>query len=222
MVNGFDFYIDYVLCIDGSFGMKGAPIDSAKEYATTLFEETKAFLVESGFNIGRFRIKVIVFRDYAFDGKPMEESRFFTLCGGDVDDTAEYLAFVNGIEAKGGGEKSNGFEALALAFRSDWSKNFTLHRRIVQIISNREYLPLQARKDCDGYPVDMPADLEGLRDLYEKCGRKARLFVFGPEFESNMILWEWPNTVWDLHYNMGQLTELDRACFNNLSYVADY
>ena len=113
-----DYNVDVVVCIDGT-GTMGQYIDYFKKNATSIFQKYIDEMNECGKNVQELRVKIIVFRDYAFDYDPMKESRFF-----DFDkDKDDLVRFINGIQAVGGGdEPENSLEALALAMKSDWTK----------------------------------------------------------------------------------------------------
>ena len=70
-------------------------------------------------NIEQFRVKVISFRDYAFDDEPMVESAFYSL----PEQMYDFCSYVNNLEAKGGEDSpENVLEAIALAMQSDWTQ----------------------------------------------------------------------------------------------------
>jgi len=144
------------------------------------------------------RVKVIVFRDFAAEGKPMEVSPFYEIYGGEKDETEEFLAFVNGIEAVGGSDSSNAYEALALALKSDWTRAGGVRRHVIHLATNAPAVPLKEREFYPGYPEDMPADFSELWEFWsgkymEK--RSKRMQIFAPDDPSWNEFQLWENTI---------------------------
>lgn len=198
------YNVDVALCIDGTAGML-AVLDTIKEQARSLRTMFERSLADRG-RVGRLRVRVIVFRDYAYDGEDaMMESDFF-----DLDDPSQEEAFaqyLDDIEAFGGGDlPENALEAIALALRSPWTTEGGRFRRHVTMLFTDA--PARALQDpaCTAspcYPHNMPANLEELYQLFTQgdpvnapcySPDRARLIVFAP-VEScsawdNMKTWE--------------------------------
>ena len=192
MSSGFDYYsIDVVMCIDATGSMQPI-IDEFKSNVRGLYQRFIKRAQDQARDIGQLRVKVIVFRDYAYDAEPMVESRFFVL----DDEVEELYSFVDKIEASGGGDgPENALEALALAMKSDWVRTGTKRRHVIMLWTDAPALNLGARASSPSYPSDMPADLAELHDLWEgyEMDRQAkRLLLFAPDANpwSDMIDWE--------------------------------
>ena len=187
MIQGLGYNVDYVFCVDGSERMREDLADF-KEYVSRFRNEMITVMEEENKELTCLRAKVIVFRDFAAEGKPMEESRFFTLFGGEKEENDDFLAFVNGIEAVGGSDRSNGYEALALAMKSKWTREGPCRRHVIQLFTNAPAIPLEERNNCPGYPKDMPKDLSELEELWwvsEYISHRAkRLLIIAPDHES--------------------------------------
>jgi hypothetical protein len=176
----------------------GDVIETVKANALTFHEQFQAVMEDADKAFDVLRIKVIVFRDYGRDGDgAMMESEFFTL----PDQADAFSAYVNAIEAKGGGDiPENALEAIALALKSDWTTAPGKKRQVVLVFTDAPALPLGARKDCANYPADMPADLAALGAIWEGTDQEGapnynvkagRLIVFAPNAEpwTEMQVW---------------------------------
>ncbi|MBO5313260.1 MAG: VWA domain-containing protein [Clostridia bacterium] len=189
---GLDYHVDIVMCIDVT-GSMSPIIDEVKEKALSLYPQFVAAMDEAGKSVQKLRVKVIAFRDFGVDAEPMVESRFFEL---DIDEeSAGFSEFVNGLEAIGGGdEPENALEALALAMKSDWTREGAVRRHVIIMYTDASAVPLGEMIGKDGYPADMPASLAELQDLWEGQGmepRAKRILLFAPEADPwiNMIDW---------------------------------
>ena len=197
---GLDYNVDLVMCIDGTASMSPY-IAEVKDNALTFYQKFKAAMEAEHKMVNQLRVKVIVFRDYGIDAQPMVESKFFSLGGGNTpDESAEFQAFVNGIEACGGGDTpENALEALALAFNSDWVRTGAVRRHVIHVYTDAAALPLQARAGKGGYPEDMPADLDELQEMWEGQvmePRAKRLQIFAPNVEPwTTGFSDWTNTI---------------------------
>lgn len=196
-----DYYVDIVMCIDGTASMRPI-IEEVKSNALTFYRKFIDGMEEANKTVDGVRIKVIVFRDYGCDEKPMEESEFFNI----PDQETEFNAFVQGIEAVGGGDlPENALEAISLAMKSDWVSKGGKRRHVILVFTDAEALPLGARADSPNYPAGMPEDLAKLGawwegtdqtfvSTYDKLG--GRLVVFGPNAYpwADLLAWNryWP------------------------------
>jgi hypothetical protein len=107
-----DVYADIVYCLDVTQSMRPI-IEKVKETALNLHKLLQEKMISKyQRNIRQLRIKVIAFRDIYADGDyAFEISPFFWL----PDEADKFADFVNGLEAKGGGDlPENGLEALAI------------------------------------------------------------------------------------------------------------
>ena len=139
-------------------------IEEVKGNALSFYQKFIDAMEENDKEVDQLRIKVISFRDYGCDDEPMVESQFFTL----PDQNEEFKNFVNGIEAKGGGDGSaNALEAIALALKSDWTTGGSRRRYIIFVHSVASVLPLGERSDCPNYPSGLPQNIAQLGSWWE-------------------------------------------------------
>ena len=196
-----EYYVDIVMCIDATGSM--APIiDEVKGNAMSFYQRFLEAMEENDKEVAQLRIKVISFRDYGCDDEPMTESQFFTL----PDQNDEFKAFVNGIEARGGGDgPENALEAIALALKSDWTTGGDKRRHVILVFSDAPALSLDARAGCCSYPTgEMPTDLAQLGSWWEGTDQTlgstyqpnaGRLVAFVPNAEPWTELQAW-NRYW--------------------------
>ena len=209
-----DYYVDIVMCIDGTASMRPI-IDEVKRNALSFYRKFIEAMADADKSAEKVRIKVIVFRDYGSDEKPMEVSEFFTI----PDQEAEFNAFVQGIEAVGGGDlPENALEAIALAVKSDWTTGGTRRRHAILVFTDAEALPLGVRADSPNYPEGMPADLAQLGAWWENAdqtcpgtyqAKAGRLVVFAPNAYPWTELQTW-NRYWPAFSQAGTgLSDVD-------------
>lgn len=195
---GLDYNVDIVMCIDAT-GSMDKIIDNVKNNALSFYQKFVDTMNAKDKSVQQLRIKVIAFRDYGCDAKPMEISDFFVLSGdGAVDDqSADFHDFVKGIVADGGGDgPENSLEALALAMNSDWVKTGSVRRHVILMYSDAPALKLGERSSSRNYPADMPADLAELHEWWEgqKMEKRAkRILLFTPDAEPWTDMVEWTN-----------------------------
>ena len=209
-----DYYVDIVMCIDGTASMRPI-IDEVKRNALSFYHKFIEAMADADKSAEKVRIKVIVFRDYGSDEKPMEVSEFFTI----PDQETEFNAFVQGIEAVGGGDlPENALEAIALAVKSDWTTGGSRRRHAILVFTDAEALPLGARADSPNYPEGMPADLAQLGAWWENAdqtcpgtyqAKAGRLVVFAPNAYPWTELQTW-NRYWPAFSQAGTgLSDVD-------------
>ena len=126
--------IDIAILIDATENM-ALIINEVKANAMDLcakFQETMK--QEMAWRIDEFRVKVIPFRDYAYDGaQAMNDSGFFFL----PEQNAAFRSYMDSIVAKGGGDgTASALEAMALAMRSDWTTKGDRRRHIILVFTN--------------------------------------------------------------------------------------
>ena len=181
------FYnVDIVMCIDGTGSMRPI-IEEVKANALTFHEEFQRRMDIEGKTVDSIRVKIIVFRDYGRDGTDaMVETKFFNLPA----ENDEFSAFINSIEAFGGGDiPENGLEAIALALKSDWTTAPGKKRHVVLMFTDAPALAFGERAGEPNYPAGMPADLAELGDWWAGMAqldstydpRWGRLIIFAPE-----------------------------------------
>ena len=194
---------DIIMCIDSTGSMKPC-LDNVKRQALTFYSDFINAMEEAGRKVDKLRIKVIDFRDYGDDHAPaMTESRFFNF-GYDEDDSVAFSEHINSIQPLYGGDiPENALEAIALALKSDWTKEGKKRRHIIVVFTDAPALPLGARAACDGYPDGMPKDLEQLTAWWEGEDQDfssnyeinaGRLVIFAPDAEPWTEFQTWNRT----------------------------
>lgn len=204
------YEFEFVLCADTTGSMMLSDFfEELKESLPSFRKNFIEFLQKSaGVNPDDsdidIRLKLISFKDYAFDAEnAMQESRFFTL-DAEADDLRK---FMDGIELGGGGdEPENALEALALALESDWTTapitfntGNMFRRKCIVLWTDAPALMLGERAGCYGYPEGIPENFNELHDWWEEFGknmrRKNRLILFVPnEYPWDEIDNEWSYT----------------------------
>lgn len=209
-----DYNVDIVMCIDAT-GSMSPIIDRVKENALSFYQRFVDAMEENDKTVEQLRIKVIVFRDYGCDEKPMEESEFFTL----PEQNEEFRACVSSITACGGGDgPENALEAIALALKSKWTTGGSKRRHAVLVFSDAAALPLGERASSANYPSDLPKDLPQLGAWWEATdqtldstyqAKAGRLVAFVPNAEPWTELQAW-NRYWPAFSQAGTgLEEVD-------------
>ncbi len=162
----------------------GGLIGKVKESALKFHDDLQRKLAEKQKHIDILRIRAIVFRDFYCDGPAaLQASPFFKL----PDEAQKFSGFVGSIQAcGGGGDVACGAEALALAIRSDWNKTGDKRRQVILLFTDVCAHPLEAHSGSKppNYPADMPADFNGLTDLWEgqtMSKPAGRLILFAPD-----------------------------------------
>ena len=157
------YNVDIVMCVDMTASMASV-MDSVKRFASVFPETLLEYMETEARPVDSIRLKVITFGDYACDENPMVESEFFP-----ADRFGDFKEYVNSLVPNGsGGSARNALEALALAFKSDWSRGGHKRRHITFLFTDAPALPLGERADCPNYTPGMPATLEELADWYHR------------------------------------------------------
>ena len=207
MNQGMSYHVDIVMCIDLTGSMSPC-IDVVKENALTFWPQLKERLAAASKYVDKVRIKVIGFRDFEADGAAsLAVSRFFEVSDEVLGEGQEFEDFVQCLEAKGGGdEPENSLEALALALKSDWTREGVKCRHIVVMFTDASAHKLEEADTSNPYyPAEMPASFDELGELWEEHSdlqqsanrgmQKAskRMIIFAPE------AYPWPqiNAEWD-------------------------
>lgn len=216
-IGGQGYCVDIAMLIDATGSM--APIiNEVKDNAMAFCNRFHEAMEAGGKNVDELRIKVIPFRDYAFDGvQSMDDSGFFSL----PEQNDAFKNYVNNITAKGGGdEPESALEAMALAMRSDWTTNGAKRRHVILVFTDASAVPLKesSRMASPYYPSDMPSDLAQLGDMWSGCmqemagmpeERSARLVLFAPNVQPWCDMQVW-NNVWPSFSKAGKgLEEID-------------
>ena len=190
------YHVDIVMCIDGTGSMKDL-IAQVKSNAKMFYDKFVAKMTAEGKTVQKLRVKVIVFRDYARDAEAMVESPFYILGEDQGNQTADFVTFVDSIEAVGGGDiPENSLEALTLAFKSDWCKDGDIRRHVTMMFTDATATPLGTMSG-DFYPSGMPASFAELRDIWDSQEmeiRAKRLLIYAPDCEPWTDMVDWANT----------------------------
>lgn len=187
----YGYYVDLVICVGAMRGCKHF-LENLKRRVSSLFEDLGKAMEEEDREVGQFRVKIIAFRGYGNDGvEPMTVSRFFSL----PEESEQLYGFLDSVEIYGGQLESNALEAISLALKSDWTTGGVFRRHIVTVATSAPVCPLGEKKESEGYPEEMPRDLNELQRLWEgerKCDNStfspaaARLIAFVP-YESPWV-----------------------------------
>lgn len=199
MSQGMKYAVDIVFCIDAT-GSMSPIIETVKAGTLRFHDDLIAAMNVKSKVIDALRVKVISFRDYWADGSDaIVESSFFTLPA----DKDRFSAFVRNIRADGGGDDpENGLEALAMAIKSDWSREGTKSRHLVVVYTDAPAHALERPSKPAGYPSGLPANINELTGMWEgqsyvsKTGK--RLILHSPDADPwTPIANSWEHTV---HY----------------------
>lgn len=184
---GTQYPIDMVLCIDQT-GSMSSIIERVKSRALAFYDDFQKEMLSQGKSVDTLRVKVVGFRDYGCDQdrkeglSPMDESPFFIL----PDQSSEFEAFVNRLNADGGGdEPESGLEALALAINSDWDVKSGKSRQVIVVWTDASAHPIGTGADHSSYPKSAPKNFDELTDWWEGQGKMRqaakRLILFAPD-----------------------------------------
>lgn len=218
------YSVDIALVIDATGSMHSI-IDEVKKEARNFCNKFTDAMEAEGKHIDKLRMKVIAFRDYAYDAEDdaMNESPFFML----PDEEDALSDFVNQIEAKGGGdEPENALEAISLAMRSEWdTESAGKHRHVILLFTDASAVPLEddsepvsckrKRKDNPNYPTGIPANwsefsewwmagdqsVEGMPEQ-----RSKRMILFAPDAEA----WQKIASTFDLIWHV--ISKANQGC----------
>lgn len=195
----FGYTVDVALVIDATGDMEPC-LERVKRWIGRYLERIPQVLAERGRSLRQLRVRVITFRDLAFDGaQALQQSRFFTL----PQEQALLQQTLDAIRPMGGGDPpESALEALAAAMQSDWAREGVRRRHVVVLFSNADAVPLgdPLRLASPDYPDGMPADLQELSDRWHDCAEggmpfpgHARLIAFVPQTPIWSELESWNN-----------------------------
>lgn len=183
-MQAFKYNVDLALCIDAT-GSMSPIIDRVKNSALNFYSDLKREMDAASKKIDQLRVRVISFRDFDADGaSTMGTSDFFAL----PQQSADFSAYVNGIQATGGGdEPENGLEAVALAMRSQWTREGDKRRHVIVVWSDvgTQGIEKESPAKQEQYP-DLPKTFDALTDMWEgQSGpmdqNAKRLIIFAPD-----------------------------------------
>ena len=203
-IGGQGYCVDIAMLIDAT-GSMGHIIEEVKKNATDFCRKFHEAMEANGKNVEELRLKVIPFRDYAYDGTySMADSGFFVL----PQQNDDFHNYVSSIVARGGGdEPENALEAMALAMRSDWTTKGFKRRHVILVFTDASAVPLKdaARMKNPAYPENMPETLAQLGEMWANASqelsgmpeeRSARLVMFAPNVSPWCDITSW-NNVWN-------------------------
>ena len=191
--------VDIILCIDLSKSMFPC-INTIKHITHTFWPQLKERLERASKRVDKVRVKVLGFRDFEADGdQALVESKFFEVSDDVLGEDKEFEDFVKGLYPDGGGdEPENALEALALALKSDWTKE-GLKRHIVVMFTDASAHKLEdADTSNPYYPADMPSTFDELGELWHEHMQKVkRMIIFAPEaYPWPLLHSEWEQVVY--------------------------
>ena len=98
-IGGWSYHVEIAVVLDATASMK--PImEEVKDNVLKFYRKLVEAMKKEGEEISVMRIKVITFRDFAYDDdKALEESRFFNL----PDENEDFHDYFEQIQAFGGG-----------------------------------------------------------------------------------------------------------------------
>ena len=192
-----EYSLEIVFCIDGTQSMNPV-IEMVKKQSLNIYKDIRFQMEKKGKTIGQIRVRIILFRDYAFDqDDAMVTTRFFEL----PDETGLFVDSMKNMEAKGGGDDpESGLEALGLAIHSDWSSYKGNKRQIIFVWSDADAHPLGIGMDNNIYPDGMAKSFLELTDWWNDGTfidqNSKRLVLFTPTTTWwSEIINEWTNVL---------------------------
>ncbi len=192
------YTVDIIMCIDATGSMQPI-IDKVKTNAISFYDDLMNTMQAKNKHIDTLRVKVIMFRDYYYDGEfSLEESNFFTL----PQEKENFAEFVQKIVAEGGGEEpESGLEAISLAIKSKWNNTGDKKRQIIILWTDATAYPLDAYQNekPDNYPINIPTNFDELTDLWDgqyMSKASKRLIMYAPDaYPWTDIANHWENTI---------------------------
>ena len=182
-MSNINYNIDIVMCIDSTASMSPV-IDMVKESASSFHDRLSSSLKAKEKVVNQLRVRVVMFRDILEDGltEAIVTSEFMTL----PLENEKFKGFVNNIEAKGGGdEPESGFEALATAINSDWTKEGDKRRHLVVLWSDAPAYKLEdVPTGHTDYPPGMPKNFEEFVNMWDgqiMDPSSKRMIIFAPD-----------------------------------------
>lgn len=193
--------LDLVFCIDASARM-GRQLEEIKRVALDYPKAIAQNLLNLDREPKRFRLKIVVFRDYLADGEnAMLLTDFFEY----PEEKDEFTEVLNGIQAFGGtAEGGNALEALAYAMASDWQPIQPYHHFRHQTIilwTNADAHEIGHGKTSPYYDSSLPRDFDELTEWWgDDCTEASRmnngcklLLLYVPSTSS----WNKFGSIWD-------------------------
>ena len=173
--------VDIVLCVDVTAHTQ-AHLDRLKAWAPRLHATIRRHIEDACPKkpYESIRIKLVAFRDFAYDDEPLFESDFYA-----EDGVGEFTDMMSFLHPYGGGdEPESGSEAFALACKADWRRTHHCSHVIVMITDASAH-PLGSSRDTCHYPYGMPQTLDELADWVKGgvCPSNMRTILITPARE---------------------------------------
>ena len=195
-----DYGVDLVFCIDATMSMYPL-LGTVKNNALNFYQDFKNVMEAKHKRVGSLRIRIVAFRDYYYDReKAMMVTNFFNL----PEQTEEFRACINSIEADGGGDDpEDGLEALAYAMKSDWSTQAPKRRHVIVVWTDDATHDLGFGASAPNYPSGMARDFNELTAWWGSKSNPGvmdenakRLIIFAPNKASwSTISDNWNNVI---------------------------
>lgn len=196
-----DYAVDMVFVIDATGSMRPI-LDTVKNNALNFYGDFAEKMNKKNKPVKNVRIRVIAFRDYAFDKeRAMMVTDFFNL----PSQAKEFSDCLHSIQPFGGGDDpEDGLEALAYAIKSKWNMDAVKKRHVIVLWTDDGTHDLGFGKNVNNYPKGMAKDFDELTQWWGSKSRKGlmdeaskRLLLFTPDKESYSSIYNtWSNVVW--------------------------
>lgn len=181
-MQGLSYHVDIALCIDVTGSM--TPIlGEVKRGALKFHQDLSEAMSAKGKRIDVLRARVVAFRDF-FDASPpaLITSSFLML----PDQVVEFSDVVTRLEPLAGESNTeSGLEGLAVALKSDWTKEGSRRRHITVLWTDTQAHDLGGRaRAAQSYPAEIPESFDELTDLWESQRMDAsakRLILYAPD-----------------------------------------
>lgn len=218
--------IDIVICIDATRSMR----PFSDELKKGILKSCDGLLFTKKIRgIEQLRIKVIPFRDFKYNGDDsIAQSKFFSLPE-ERDDLDTYLKKIQFLY--GGDKPENAYEAIAVAMKSDWTREGRWRRHVIFMLTDAPALPLMdpERVINPTYPENMPKDFKELGEMWEGVADQTlggmpdqsakRLVILAPNVESWNKFEGWEYVFPDLHSQGQGISALDIEIAAELIFI---
>jgi hypothetical protein len=195
----FTYHVDLVLVMDATMSMTPV-IDQTKKRALGFHDQLDTALDAAGKRVDQLRIRVVVFRDLAFNrDRSLVTSPFFGL-------PAENEAFADWVKAvKLEGNDTNtesGLAGLSVAMSSPWTASGDRRRHVVVLWTDDDaHLPEKEHPHVPAAFADAVAStFDELTDRWHSSqyasSASRRLVLFAPDTSVWQEVHGWENCVW--------------------------
>ena len=198
---------DFVFCIDRTARCYFYAInEDLADHILTLRERLEAMAMNE---VGRIRVRFVLFSDYGTEVEPVIETEFF-----DLDSDGDAIRAALNYNSGGGGDiPEDALEGLYFAMNSDFETvKGERNRHVIVLYTDSPAHPPRTNDAAPGYPEGMPASLAELREMWESLPnrRYLRLFLLAPELEPWSKIADWANVYHTSEQsNFGEMTGED-------------